>query len=109
MLCQFSFRNFKSYKEETVFDFQAAAIPEFAASTVLSAEIDTSLILSSTCEIEEDIWVTAFVIFSTESSCTLNSSATSLITSDTSLALSAVDIAVAVNSSENAATWLADE
>ena len=29
MLCQFSFRNFKSYKNETTFDFQAEAIPEF--------------------------------------------------------------------------------
>lgn len=35
MLCQFSFRNFKSYKEETVFDFQAAAIPEFADSLII--------------------------------------------------------------------------
>lgn len=34
MLCQFSFRNFKSYKEETTFDFQAAAIPEFADSLI---------------------------------------------------------------------------
>lgn len=32
MLCQFSFQNFKSYKEGTTFDFQAAAIPEFSAS-----------------------------------------------------------------------------
>ena len=32
MLCQFSFQNFKSYKDETTFDFQAAAIPEFSAS-----------------------------------------------------------------------------
>lgn len=32
MLCQFSFQNFKSYKEETTFDFQASAIPEFADS-----------------------------------------------------------------------------
>ena len=32
MLCQFSFQNFKSYKEETTFDFQAAALPEFSAS-----------------------------------------------------------------------------
>lgn len=32
MLCQFSFQNFKSYKDETTFDFQAAAIPEFDAS-----------------------------------------------------------------------------
>ena len=30
MLCQFSFQNFKSYKAETTFDFQATAIPEFA-------------------------------------------------------------------------------
>ncbi len=30
MLCQFTFRNFKSYKNETVFDFQAEAIPEFS-------------------------------------------------------------------------------
>ena len=29
MLCQFSFQNFKSYKAETTFDFQATAIPEF--------------------------------------------------------------------------------
>lgn len=34
MLCQFSFQNFKSYKEETVFDFQAAAIPEFPNSLI---------------------------------------------------------------------------
>lgn len=29
MLCQFSFQNFKSYKDETTFDFRAMAIPEF--------------------------------------------------------------------------------
>lgn len=34
MLCQFSFQNFKSYREETVFDFQATAIPEFADSLI---------------------------------------------------------------------------
>ena len=28
MICQFSFKNFYSYKEKTVFDFQAASIPE---------------------------------------------------------------------------------
>ena len=32
MICQFSFRNYKSYRKETTFDFQAAAIPEFAES-----------------------------------------------------------------------------
>ena len=28
MLCQFSFHNFRSYKSETTFDFQAATLPE---------------------------------------------------------------------------------
>lgn len=36
MLCQFSFRNFKSYKEETTFDFQAASIPEFSQNLLRS-------------------------------------------------------------------------
>ena len=40
MLCQFSFRNFKSYKGETTFDFQAVAIPEFAGS-LLSCKVET--------------------------------------------------------------------
>ena len=30
MLCQFTFCNFKSYKNETVFDFQAEPLPEFS-------------------------------------------------------------------------------
>lgn len=34
MLCQFSFQNFKSYREETTFDLQAAAIPEFKDSLI---------------------------------------------------------------------------
>lgn len=34
MLCQFSVQNFKSYRDETVFDFQATAIPEFADSLI---------------------------------------------------------------------------
>lgn len=34
MLCQFSFQNFKSYKNETTFDFQATAIPEFPDSLI---------------------------------------------------------------------------
>lgn len=29
MLCQFSFTNFKSYRDDTVFDLQAAPLPEF--------------------------------------------------------------------------------
>ncbi len=32
MLCQFSFQNYKSYKGETTFDFQAVSIPEFSES-----------------------------------------------------------------------------
>lgn len=34
MLCQFSFQNFKSYKEETTLDFQAATLPEFRDSLI---------------------------------------------------------------------------
>lgn len=34
MLCQFSFKNFKSYRNETVFDFQAANLPEFSESLI---------------------------------------------------------------------------
>ena len=34
MLCQFSFKNFKSYRDETVFDMQAANLPEFADSLI---------------------------------------------------------------------------
>lgn len=37
MLCQFSFQNFKSYKNETTFDLQAASIPEFE-DTLLGSE-----------------------------------------------------------------------
>lgn len=34
MLCQFSFNNFKSYRNETTFDFQAANLPEFSDSLI---------------------------------------------------------------------------
>lgn len=34
MLCQFSFKNFKSYRDETVFDLQAANLPEFKESLI---------------------------------------------------------------------------
>ncbi|MCM1084296.1 MAG: ATP-binding protein [Clostridium sp.] len=43
MLCQFSFQNFKSYKTETVFDFQATAIPEFADSLIRREKCDSLL------------------------------------------------------------------
>lgn len=36
MLCQFSFQNFKSYKEETTLDFQAAALPEFKDTLIVN-------------------------------------------------------------------------
>lgn len=36
MLCQFSFKNFKSYKETTTFDFQATSVPEFSDSLIVS-------------------------------------------------------------------------
>ncbi|MBR0414624.1 MAG: AAA family ATPase [Clostridia bacterium] len=34
MICQFGFKNFRSYKNETVFDFQAAALSEFKKSLI---------------------------------------------------------------------------
>ena len=34
MLCQFSFKNFKSYKGETTLDFQAATLPEFRETLI---------------------------------------------------------------------------
>ena len=34
MLCQFSFSNYKSYRENTTFDFQAAALSEFKESLI---------------------------------------------------------------------------
>ena len=34
MLCRFSFKNYKSYKNETIFDFQAAPISEFEESLI---------------------------------------------------------------------------
>jgi AAA15 family ATPase/GTPase len=36
MICQFSFKNFRSYRSETVFDFQAANLPEFEESLITS-------------------------------------------------------------------------
>ena len=36
MLCQFSFKNFRSFRSETVLDFQAANLPEFEESLITS-------------------------------------------------------------------------
>ena len=48
MICQFSFKNFYSYKEATVFDFQAAAIPELSNSLIIcnkaSSLLSTSVV-----------------------------------------------------------------
>lgn len=43
MLCQFSFKNFKSYKGETTLDFQAATLPEFK-ETLIRVEKATDLL-----------------------------------------------------------------
>ena len=43
MLCQFTFKNFKSYKDETIFDFQAAALPEFK-ETLITTESAPDLV-----------------------------------------------------------------
>ena len=43
MLCQFSFKNFKSYKEATTFDFQATSIPEFSDSLLSGNKGDALL------------------------------------------------------------------
>lgn len=47
MLCQFSFQNFKSYREETTFDFQASAIPEFVDSLIAKDKCSSLLPVSA--------------------------------------------------------------
>lgn len=46
MLCQFSFQNFKSYKDLTTFDFQATTIPEFEESLLMNKNGDKYLPVS---------------------------------------------------------------
>ncbi len=46
MLCQFSFKNFKSYREETVFDFQAATLPEFSNTLITNEKASPLLPVS---------------------------------------------------------------
>lgn len=46
MLCQFSFQNFRSYKEETLFDFQASSIPEFSNSLITKEKCSSLLPVS---------------------------------------------------------------
>lgn len=47
MLCQFSFQNFRSYKNETTFDFQAAATSEFADSLIRQDKCNNLLPVSA--------------------------------------------------------------
>lgn len=47
MLSQFSFNNFKSYRDDTVFDFQAEAIPEFGDSLITSEKASSLLPVSA--------------------------------------------------------------
>ena len=46
MICQFSFKNFKSYRDETVFDLQATALPEFADTLIGSSKASDLLPVS---------------------------------------------------------------
>lgn len=46
MLCQFSFKNFKSYRDETIFDFQADAISEFPDSIIHTDDLSDLLPVS---------------------------------------------------------------
>ena len=47
MLCQFSFQNFKSYKDETTFDFRAMAIPEFQDALIRREKAEDLLPVSA--------------------------------------------------------------
>ena len=47
MICQFSFKNFKSYRDETVFDLQATALPEFADTLIGSPKASDLLPVSA--------------------------------------------------------------
>ena len=46
MLCQFSFKNFMSYKDETVFDLQAAQLSEFSDSIITFDSVSNLLPVS---------------------------------------------------------------
>lgn len=46
MLCQFSFKNFKSYKNETIFDLQAASLPEFEDTLIINEKVSPLLPVS---------------------------------------------------------------
>ena len=46
MICQFSFKNFMSYKDETVFDLQAAQLSEFSDSVISFDSVSNLLPIS---------------------------------------------------------------
>ncbi len=51
MLCQFTFQNFKSYKNETTLDYQAAVLPEFKDTLITEASASDLLpVMSSTVQ-----------------------------------------------------------
>lgn len=43
MICQFSFKNFKSYKDETTLDFRAVTLPEFKDALITADKADSLL------------------------------------------------------------------
>ena len=47
MLCQFAFKNFKSYKNETILDFQAATLPEFKETLITDENASALLPVSA--------------------------------------------------------------
>ena len=53
MLCQFSFKNFKSYKDETVFDMQAANLPEFAENIIYCKPASNLLSMDLTAAVKQ--------------------------------------------------------
>ena len=53
MFCQFSFQNFKSYKDETTFDFRAMAIPEFQDALIRQEKAETT---SGQCSLRPQWW-----------------------------------------------------
>ena len=48
MLCQFTFQNFKSYKNETTLDYQAAVLPEFKDTLITEASASDQCIFDVT-------------------------------------------------------------
>ena len=46
MLCQFSFSNFKSYRDNTVFDFQASNVAEYKDSLINNDKVSDLLPVS---------------------------------------------------------------